>query len=567
MISGWESTELARSKTMLHRLSIQNYALIEKIEMDFPEGLSIITGETGAGKSILLGALSLIAGERADASVLQDKTKKCIVEGTFFIKEYSLRNFFKDYELDYSDETQIRREVSSEGKSRAFINDTPVNLSQLRELSLQLIDIHSQHETLTLNEAEYQLSVIDAFAKIKEEVLRYQIEYKKYKELERRLNELMDKEKQSKSDADYWQFQFNELDEAGLKAGEQEEIENELKVLTNSEEIKSVLSKCGVLLNGEEINALSSIGEIKSSLSGISSLNPAYAELLNRINSAYIELKDIAGEIESAAEKTAYDPVRAEKLTERIDLIYRMQKKHQVNSMEELLEVKSKIEKRLNDSASLDKEIDQMQQEVQKYKQRLFLLAKKISADRKKSFPKLEKEIGVLLSSLAMPNAQFQIAHLVQEELTAQGLDKVKFLFSANKGSDLKEISKVASGGELSRLMLSIKSLIAKNIALPTIIFDEVDTGVSGGVAEQVGRMIQDMAGSMQVMAITHLPQIASKGSSHFTVYKEESKTKTITRIKTLSKEERVKEIAGMLSAEKPTEASLKNAKELLGAR
>ena len=552
---------------MLHHLSIQNYALIEKIEMDFPEELSIITGETGAGKSILLGALSLIAGTRADVSVLQDKTKKCIVEGVFSIKDYSLNYFFSEHELDYNEETTIRREVSSEGKSRAFINDTPVNLSQLRELSLKLIDIHSQHETLTLNEAEYQLSVIDAFAKIKEEVLNYRNEYKKYKELERQLNELTEKEKQSKSDADYWQFQFNEFEEAVLQTGEQVEIENELKVLTNSEEIKTVLSKCAVSLNGEELNVLSSLSEIRSSLSGISSLNPIYAELLSRINSAHIELKDIASEIESAGENTTYDPLRAGKLTDRIDLIYRMQKKHQVNSMEELLEVKSKIENKLNDIASLDKEISHLQGEVKAYKQKLFLLAKKISENRKRSIPRLEKEISALLSSLAMPNAQFRVEQGLLEELTGQGIDKIKFLFSANKGNDLKEISKVASGGELSRLMLSIKSLIAKNIALPTIIFDEIDTGVSGGVAEQVGRMIQDMAGSMQVMAITHLPQIASKGNSHFTVYKEENKTKTITRIKSLSKEERVKEIAGMLSAEKPTEASLKNAKELLGVR
>jgi DNA repair protein RecN (Recombination protein N) len=549
---------------MLRHLSIQNYALIEKIEIDFPKGLSIITGETGAGKSILLGALSLIAGNRADSAVLQDKEKKCIVEGTFDIKNYSLKDFFSVNELDYSDQTVIRREVSPEGKSRAFINDTPVTLSQLRELSLELIDIHSQHETLTLNEAGYQLSVVDAFAKTTEHVVKYKTDFKKYKELERTLNELIEKEKQSKLDADYWQFQFNEFEEANLVEGEQEEIENELKVLNNSEEIKSVLSKCADSLNGGEVNLLSSLAEIKALLSGIASFNPVYAELLSRINSSFIELKDITDEIESAGEKTNYDPKRAEKLSERIDLIYRLQKKHQVNSVEALLEVKLKVDARLNDISSLEKEINALQQGAEMQRQKLFLLAKKISADRKKCLPKLEKEISALLTSLAMPNAQFRVEHILLEMLTEQGIDKLKFLFSANKGSDLKEISKVASGGELSRLMLSIKSLIAKNTALPTIIFDEIDTGVSGGVAEQVGRMISEMAGSIQVVAITHLPQIASKGNSHFTVYKEESKSKTVTHIKLLSKDERVKEIATMLSAGKPTDASMKNAKELL---
>lgn len=551
---------------MLTHLSIQNYALIEKIEIDFPQGLTIITGETGAGKSILLGALALIAGSRADSTALQDKTKKCIVEGVFDIKGYSLKPFFTANELDHADKTVIRREVSPEGKSRAFINDTPVNLSQLRELALQLIDIHSQHETLTLNEADYQLSVIDAFAGTSELVSKYGSDYARYKELDRSLAELTEKEKQSRLDADYWQFQFNEFEEANLQAGEQEEIENELKVLNNSEEIKSVLSRCAVSLNGGEVNILASLAEVKTMLSGISSLNPQYGELLSRINSSLIELKDIAAEIESAEERTNYDPSRAELLSERIDLIYRLQKKHHVNSVEELLEVKKKIDLRLSDISSLGTEITALQQEVEKLRQKLFLLAKRISADRKRSLPRLEKEVGGLLSDLAMPNAQFRVEHILLETLTSSGIDKMKFLFSANKGSDLKEISKVASGGELSRLMLSIKSLIARKTALPSIIFDEIDTGVSGAVAEQVGRMVSDMAAAMQVFAITHLPQIASKGNSHFAVYKEEVRNRTVTSIKQLSKEERVKEIAGMLSAGKATEASIRNAKELLKA-
>lgn len=549
---------------MLYHLTIQNYALIEKIEIDFTTGLTIITGETGAGKSILLGALALIAGSRSDSSVLRDKTKKCIVEGSFDIKSYDLKPFFSDNDLDYAERTVIRREVSPEGKSRAFINDTPVNLSQLRELTMQLIDIHSQHETLTLNESEYQLDVIDAFAGTAESLVRYKSDFRKYKELDRTLTGLTEREKQAKLDKDYWQFQFNEFEEANLIGGEQEEIENELKVLNNSEEIKAILSKSAVSLIAGEVNVISSLAEIKTLLSSISPLNPAYAELLNRINSSYIELKDIAAEIESAEEKTSYDPSRAELLSDRIDLIYRLEKKHHVNSVDELLEVKSKVEARLNEISSLDNEIRTIQQEVEKLRQKLFLLAKRISTDRKKALAGLEKEIGTLLTSLAMPNAQFKVEHILLETLTDQGIDKMKFLFTANKGSDLKEISKVASGGELSRLMLVIKSLIAKKTALPSIIFDEIDTGVSGRVAEQVGSMINEMAAVMQVFAITHLPQIASKGNSHFAVYKEDVRGRTITNVRKLSQEDRIREIASMLSAGKATDASIKNARELL---
>jgi DNA repair protein RecN (Recombination protein N) len=434
----------------------------------------------------------------------------------------------------------------------------------LRELTLQLIDIHSQHETLTLNESEYQLSVVDAFAGTAEANLKYKTDFKKYKDLDRTLVELTEREKQSKLDADYWQFQFNEFEEADLKSGEQEEIEAELKVLNNSEEIRSVLAKCNSSLSEGEVNLVTSLAEVKTHFAGIASLNPAFAELLGRLNSSLIELKDIASEIAAAEAKTNYDPARVEKLSGRIDMIYRLQKKHQANSVEALLEVKTKVDARLNDISSLEKEISVLQQEVEKLRQKLFLLAKKISTDRKKCIAKLEKEVAALLSSLAMPNAQFKVEHILLEMLTEQGIDKMRFLFSANKGGDLKDISKVASGGELSRLMLSIKSLIAKNTALPSIIFDEIDTGVSGGVAEQVGRMINDMAGAMQVFAITHLPQIASKGSSHFTVFKEENRNKTVTNIRQLSKEERVKEIATMLSAGKITDAAVKNAKELL---
>jgi len=446
-----------------------------------------------------------------------------------------------------------------------------VNLSQLRELSFALIDIHSQHETLTLNEASYQLSVVDAFAKTSEAVSKYKIDFSKYKELENNLTQLLEKEKQAKLDADYWQFQFDEFEKLNLKDGEQEKAEEELRVLENSEEIKSALEKVLCNLTGGDsltplgmTSVINSLAESKSQLSSISKLNSAYNELLSRISSSYIEIKDIVSEIELLTEKVSFDPIRTEELTTRLDEIYRLQKKHQVNSVEALLEVKIKVEEKLHSNASLEVEINKLRQEREKLIEKLFSLAKKISADRKKCLPKLEKEVSILLSSLAMPNAQFHVEHILLEQLTEQGIDKIKFFFSANKGSDLKEVSKVASGGELSRLMLSIKSLIAKNTFLPTIIFDEIDSGVSGSVAEQVGKMILGMSESMQVIAITHLPQIASKGESHFSVYKEEKSGKTITQIKFLAKEDRVKEIAKMLSAGKPTDASIKNARELL---
>jgi len=549
---------------MLKHLSIQNYALIERIDIDFPIGLSIVTGETGAGKSILLGALSLIAGNRADSSVLQDKEKKCIVEASFNIDDYQLKYFFLKNELDYSKITIVRREVSPEGKSRAFINDTPVNLSQLKELTLHLIDIHSQHETLRLNEASYQLGIIDSFSETTELVSKYIADYAGYTNCEKELSSLVEKEKQSKLDADYWQFQSDEFSEANLKTGEQDEVENELKVLNNSEEIKSILAKCAESLNGGELNLIALLSDIKKNIATISALNPAYADLLNRINSVYVELRDVAAEVSAEEEKTIYDPVRAESLSDRIDLIYKLQKKHQVNSIEDLLKVSRQISEKINDIFSLENSIKVKQQDLEKQRQKLFLLAKRISSDRQKCFPKFEKEVSGLLVALAMPNAQFKTEHTLLETLTEQGIDKIQFLFSANKGSALQAISKVASGGELSRLMLSIKAITAKIISLPTIIFDEIDTGVSGNVAEQVGKTIAEMSKKMQVITITHLPQIASKGNSHFSVYKEDKKNKTVTQIKALSKEERILEVASMLSTGKPTDASLKNAKELL---
>jgi DNA repair protein RecN (Recombination protein N) len=549
---------------MLTHISIKNYALIEKLDVDFSGGLTIITGETGAGKSILLGALGLIAGNRADAQALQDKTKKCIIEAAFNIKDYALKDFFWANELDYETITNIRREISPEGKSRAFINDTPVTLTQLKALAEHLVDIHSQHQTLTINGSEFQLSVVDAYANNSEILVEYSTQYKQFKTLEKHLTDLISKESQAKKDLDYFQFQFNELEEANLKAGEQLEMEQELETLNNAEDIKLNLSKAATGLNGGEQNLISSLNEIKAIVNAIAKFKPEINELGTRLTSTYIELKDISNELENLEQDIVYDPKRIELLNTQLDAIYRLQQKHQVKTVEELIAIKDELSNKLLDFSSLEHDIEKTKKELDTLQQSLKTLATKISTKRKKEIPKIEKEIATLLSSLSMPNAQLKIENIESEVLGPKGIDKVSFVFSANKGSDFKELGKVASGGELSRLMLSIKSLIAKLTALPTIIFDEIDTGVSGDVADKVGSIMNDMAKAMQVVTITHLPQIASKGESHLFVYKEDKNNITYSNIKRLSSDERVQEIAKMLSTGTPTAAAISNAKELL---
>jgi DNA repair protein RecN (Recombination protein N) len=549
---------------MLQHLSVQNYALIDQLEIDFSGGLTIITGETGAGKSILLGALGLVAGNRADAQSLQDKTKKCVIEAVFDIKEYALNAFFDAQELDYEITTTIRREINPEGKSRAFINDTPVTLSQLKELTERLIDIHSQHQTLTLNGNEFQLSVVDAYASHADLLKQYGTDFKQFKLVEKKLNELIHQEIQAKKDLDYFQFQFNELEEANLQHGKQLEWEQELEALNNAEEIKLNLSKASFGLAGGEQNLLSSLNEIKAILSPFAKFKTELNELSIRVNSAYIELKDISNELENIEQDIVYDPKRIEEITKRLDVVYRLQQKHQVKTIEELIAIREAINAKLLDFGSLESEIEQVKKELHQFQDALSAAAKKISANRKKVIPKIEKELAYLLASLAMPNAQLKIEHTDLPSFTLNGTDKVCFLFSANKGSDFKELNKVASGGELSRLMLSIKSSLAQLTALPTIIFDEIDTGVSGDVADKIGIIMNQMASTIQVITITHLPQIASKGSSHLFVYKEDKNNKTYSSIKRLTKEERVQEVAKMLSTGNPTTAAINNAKELL---
>lgn len=549
---------------MLKHLSVQNYALIDKLEVEFVDGLTIITGETGAGKSILLGALGLIAGNRADTQSLQDKTKKCVVEASFKIKGAHFKDFFATNELDYESTTSIRREINPEGKSRAFINDTPVTLAQLKELAEYLIDIHSQHQTLTLNGSVFQLSVVDAFADHTATLEEYASGFKQFKLLGKQLNELTAKEAQAKKDLDYFQFQFNELEDANLKGADQVAMEQELETLNNAEEIKSDLSKAAMGLSGGEQNLISSLNEIKIILSSIAKFKPEINELSTRLSSAFIELKDISNELESLEQDIVYDPKRIEMLTEKLDAINRLLQKHQLKTVEELIGLKEELSNKLLDFNSLEAEIEKTNKELEQLRKTLMTLAKKMSASRKKSIPKIEKEIASLLSSLSMPNAQLKVEHSESEVLTANGIDKVNFLFSANKGSEFKELNKVASGGELSRLMLSVKSLIAQLTSLPTIIFDEIDTGVSGDVADKVGTIMDQMSAKMQVITITHLPQIASKGESHLFVYKEDKNNKTYSNIRNLNATERVQEIAKMLSTGNPTAAAISNAKELL---
>lgn len=553
---------------MLKHLAVQNYALIDQLEIDFSNGLTIITGETGAGKSILLGAVSLLLGQRSDAQALQDKSKKCVVEGLFDIKDYQLKNFFDNNELDYENETTIRREVNPEGKSRAFINDTPVNLSVLKELVSNLIDVHSQHETLTLNDSAFQLSIVDAYAGNEKGLAEYRLKFKEYKAIQQKLNELIEKETQSGKDLDYFQFQFTELESAKLESVSQEKMEEELETLNNAESIKQNLSKAYSSLNDGEVNLLSSLNEIKQIISGMAKFNGEIKSLNDRLSSSYLELKDIADEIENTESAIVYDPQRIEELSSSLDEIYRLQQKHQVKTIAELIAIKNDLSIKLSAISSLEDEINKLKADLNKAHKDILQKAKGLSEKREKAIPPIEKEIKKMLADLGMPNAQLKINNQkLSEELVANdGLDKINFLFSANKGGDLRELSKVASGGELSRLMLSLKSLIAQLTALPVIIFDEIDTGVSGDVADKMGTIMQKMTETMQVIAITHLPQIASKGKNHLFVHKEDKANKTYTRIKSLNKEERIQEIAKMLSKNNPTPAAIKNAKELLNA-
>jgi len=549
---------------MLQKLVINNYALIDDLEISFDKGLNILTGETGAGKSIILGALSLILGQRAESRYFFNQQKKCVIEGTFKINGFHLKSFFEENDLDYEVETLLRREISADGKSRAFVNDTPVNLNILKQLGEKLIDIHSQHATLEINDPDFQLLVVDSVAGHGELLNDYRTKFKAYKKNASKLQQLISESDKAKADLDYYQFQFDELEKARLDADEQEKLEQELYTLSNAEEIKRSLVAACYLMQEGETSAIIQLREATHHLSLLEKFNPAIAELHERLKSAVIELKDIASEIENIEQQTHTNEAKALEINDRLSVIYNLQKKHRVNSNAELLQLQDDLSEKIEQAVHGDEAIEKLQKQITAEKLELEKLAEQLSANRSKAIPGIEKQAVRALSEMGMENSSLKIELSSIPSLGADGIDIVRFLFSANKGHALGEMSKVASGGELSRLMLAIKSLIASHTALPTIIFDEIDAGVSGEVANKVGIIMERLAENLQVITITHLPQIASKGHSHYFVYKDDASATTYTRIKQLNEQERITEIAKMLSGDKPGESALQNARELL---
>lgn len=549
---------------MLKHLHIQNYTLIKKLDLDFEQGFSVITGETGAGKSIIIGALGLILGKRADSSVLFDKDSKCIIEGTFYIKGYGLEEFFSENELDYDDETVIRREIGVNGKSRAFINDTPVNLSALDDLSKFLVDIHSQHETLILNTSQFQIQVLDSYASLISKVANFKKKYFEMRNIEKALNKKIDEYTNNKSDINYYQFQYDELDKANLVIGEQEDSESELDVLNHAEEIKITLNQINLVLSLNEDNIVNQLTQIESKLAKTSTVHQKLEELRERIKSTIIELDDVSSESEKLDNEIEYSPERTNELNERLDLIYKLEQKHKVSTIEELLDVKRNLEEQISSIETSENDIERLRKELDESKSSIYKLAEELSKHRKSAIPKIENKIKENLFKLGMDKAIFKIEQQMLDEPNEYGKDKIKFLFNANLGLEPKELSKVASGGELSRLMLSIKSIISQRSLLPTIVFDEIDMGVSGEIAGKMGDILDEISRKMQVLAITHLPQIAGKAKHHFKVFKETDNNTTRSRIRKLSNEERVKEIAKILSGNEVSEAAIKTAEELL---
>jgi len=550
---------------MLSKLVIENYVLIDHLEMDFSKGFSVITGETGAGKTILLGALSLILGNRGDASVLLDKSRKCIVEGTFAIKGYHLEELFGEHELDYDDIAILRREILQNGKSRAFINDTPVNLALMKDLGDHLVNIHSQFSVITLNDADFQLAVLDNYSDNIQIIRQYRDNFIGFARMKKEMEELVRRETLAKKDKDYYQFLSDELEAGKFKEDEQELIEKRLDILSHAEEIKTGLLHSLEILSQGEQNIADRLSEIINVTNNLSRFHSSLKEISDRLRSNHIDLRDIAAGMEKIEQDVDFDPAEISSLTVRLDLIYHLEKKHNVSDIRGLLAMQEQINGKLQEATSLEDRILSMNVEMERVRDSLIREAEKITGNRRKVIPELEEEIWQILIKLGMQNARIKIELSRLEELTPDGLDAVRFLFSANKGIGLSDISRIASGGELSRLMLSIKSLISQKNLLPTIIFDEIDMGVSGEVAGKVGEILKKMGDSMQVIAITHLPQIAGKGKSHYWVFKSNESDAARTQLKKLDKKERVHEIAKMLSNEKVSEAALKTAKELMG--
>ena len=549
---------------MLASLSISNYALINNLRVDFHKNLNTVTGETGAGKSIILGALGLILGNRADLSVLKNSDEKCIVEGVFEIRDYNLNWFFIENDLDFDETSILRREITPSGKSRAFINDTPVNLKILRELGLQLIDIHSQHQNLELSNQKFQLDLVDVVAGSSGILDRYKNLYQSFKKAEKELALLIEKAENEKADLDYFEFQFSQLEEANLQENEQEELERELEILTHAEEIKTAYSSVVNDLDNEQLSVVRNIKSGKKSLEKISEFSKDAAELEQRLESVMFELRDIVDEATALAEKVEYNPARIEEVNNRLNLLYSLQQKHNLNNVKALIDLRNDLDGKINTVSGYENEIHEKKTALEKLKLSLQQKGEELSELRNKSFKKIEQSVLADLVQLGMPKAKLRVAHELLPDFKSNGQDAVIFLFSANADTAEDDISRIASGGEMSRLMLAIKNLLRNSKALPTIVFDEIDSGISGEVAMKMGKIIQSFSSSTQIINITHLPQIAARGNKHFRVFKYEEDGKTYTSIKDLNAEERVEELAVMVGGEKLTDTTIQAARELL---
>ena len=551
---------------MLRSLYIQNYALIEKLDIDFGSGFSVITGETGAGKSIILGAIGLLLGQRADVKSIRQGAAKCVIEARFEIAGYGMRPFFEENELEYEDECILRREVYTSGKSRAFINDTPASLVQMKELGEQLIDVHSQHQNLLLNKEGFQLNVLDILAHDEEELNNYQSLHREWKQVQQDLEDLIVLAEQNKADEDYIRFQLEQLEDAQLAAGEQEELEQEADTLSHAEEIKAGLFRAGQVMNSDEGGLLSALKECLNTMLGLQKVYPSAGELAERLESSYIELKDISQEVSGKEEEIEFNPVRLEEVNDRLNLIYTLQQKHRVTTVDELLALADDYAAKLANITSSDEQIEELKVRSEALYSKVKKQAAVLTKLRTAAAREVEKQMAARLIPLGMPNVRFRVEIGARKEPGVHGADTVNFLFSANKNGALQSISSVASGGEIARVMLSVKAMTAGAVKLPTIVFDEIDTGVSGEIADRMADIMQEMGDSdRQVISITHLPQIAARGRAHYKVYKQDNETETNSHIRRLADEERIEEIAHMLSGATLTDAALNNAKALLG--
>ena len=551
---------------MLQSIHIQNYALIESLDIDFHPGFSVITGETGAGKSIILGAIGLLVGQRADIKAIKNGANKCIVEARFNIASYALESFFEKHEMEYEEgECILRRELYASGKSRAFINDTPATLTQMKELGEKLIDVHSQHQNLLLNHEDFQLSILDILANDEKELQTYQELYSDYKKVCRELAHIQEQAEKNRQDEDYIRFQVEQLEEANLQNGEQEELEQEAETLSHAEEIKASLYKADQLMASGDMTLLSATKECLQTLQGISRVYGQTQEWIERLDSCYIELKDLSQEIASASDDVEFNPTRLDFVNDRLNLIYSLQQKHRVSSVDELIRLAEEYRTKLDAITSYDETIRDLQKKKEAFYAKLLSVAATLTNLRQDAAKEIERQMQAYLIPLGMPNVRFAVELTSKKEPDSKGMDHVTFLFSANKNGVLQNVASIASGGEIARVMLSLKAMIAGAVKLPTIIFDEIDTGVSGSIAEKMALIMEEMGqADRQVISITHLPQIAARGKNHYKVYKEDTEVGTNSHIRPLNEEERINEIANMLSGATLTEAALNNAKALL---